>query len=90
MTHLLERTVYSFKVQPECADGFGLMSDISEPITTKMIIRSKPGKPRASKVTHNSIELEWTKPELGTYKVTSHSIFYCSISDPADTANTCN
>ena len=84
VSHLLERTVYSFKVQLECKDGFGLESDISEPITTKMITPSKPGKPRAMKVTHDSIELEWTKPEQGAHNVTSYSILCHSISDPAD------
>ena len=87
VSNLVERTIYSFKVQPECADGVGLMSDVSEPITTKMIIPSEPGKPKASKVSHNSVELEWTKPEQGAHNVTSYSVLYRLISDPADTAN---
>lgn len=93
--HLLERQTYYFKVQPEYADHIGLMgdisdhiglmSDISEPITTKMTIPSKPGKPRASQITHNSIELEWTKPEQGAHNVTSYTILYHSTIDPMDT-----
>jgi hypothetical protein len=82
--YLLERRTYSFKVQPEYVDGVGSISDISEPITTKMMIPSKPGKPRASKVTHNSIELEWTKPEQGAHNVINYSVFYCMISVTAD------
>ena len=82
--HLSERNAYSFKVQPEYADGLGSMSDISEPVTTKMIIPSKPGKPRASKISHNSIELEWTKPEQGAHNVTSYTIIYHSTIDPKD------
>ena len=83
--HLFENTTYLFQVLPECEAGVGLESDLSDPITTKMIISSKPGKPRASKVTHNSVELEWTKPEQGAHSVTSYSVLYHSISDPVDT-----
>ena len=82
VSNLLERTVYSFKVQPECEDGFGLESNISEAITTKMIMPSKPGKPIATKVTHDSIELEWTKPEQGAHNVTSYTICYRSTAGP--------
>ena len=84
VSNLLERTVYFFKVQPECIDGVGLESDISEPITTKMIIPSKPGKPRASMVTNDSIELKWTKPEQGAHNVTSYSVLCSLTSKPAD------
>ena len=87
VSDLLEKMVYFFKVQPECIDGLGLESDISEPITTKMIIPSKSDKPRALGITQNSIELEWTKPEQGAHNVTSYSILYRSVgqSDPLET-----
>ena len=84
VSQLLERTSYSFKVQPECEDGFGLESDISEAITTKMIIPSKPGKPIANSVSHDSIQIGWTKPEQGAHNITSYTIFYRSASDPSD------
>ena len=83
VVNLSERTTYKFKVQPECEDGFGVDSDISEPIRTEMIIPSKPGKPVASNVTHDSIQLEWTKPEQGAHNITSYTVFYCSTSDPS-------
>ena len=83
ISQLLERTVYSFKVQPECEDGVGLESDTSEPITTKMIVPSKPGKPIVTNVTHDSIQLEWTKPEQGAHNVTSYTIVYRSTADPS-------
>ena len=83
ISQLSERTIYSFKVRPECEDGFGLESDISEPITTKMIIPSKPGKPIATNVSHDSIQLEWTKSEQGVHNITSYSIYYRSAGDPS-------
>ena len=78
---LSENTIYYFKIRSECAKGTGLESDISEPATTKMIVQSKPGKPRASQVTHDRIELEWTKPEQGAHNITTYVIFYHSTSD---------
>ena len=84
VSELSEYTLYFFKIRPECEVGIGLESDISDPIQTKMIIPSKPGKPKASNVTHDSIQLEWTKPEQGAHNISSYTIFYRSISDPPD------
>ena len=84
VSQLLENTTYHFQVQPEFEAGIGLESDISDPIMTKMIIPSKPGKPRALKITHQSIELEWSKSEQGAHNVYCYSILYRSANDPAD------
>ena len=84
VSQLSENTKYFFHVQSECEGGVGLESDVSDPIKTKMIIPSKPGKPRAVNVTHDSIQLEWTEPEQGAHNVTSYTVFCCSSSDPAD------
>ena len=84
LSQLSENMAYCFKVRPECKKGTGLESDISDPIHTKMIIPGKPGKPKASSVTHDSIQLEWTKPEQGAHSITTYTIFYCSTSDPSD------
>ena len=67
----LRRHQISFQVQPECEGGVGIESDISDPVMTYMIVPSKPGKPRALKVTHDSIQLEWTKLEYGAHNITS-------------------
>ena len=85
VSQLLERTIYSFKIWPESADGYGPESEVSEQICTKVMIPSKPGKPIASKVTHNSIDLEWTKPEQGAHNIMSYTVFYRSTSDSPDT-----
>ena len=87
LSQLSENTVYYFKVRPECEAGTGLESDISDPIRTKMIIPSMPSKPKASSVTHNSIQLEWTKPREGAHNVTSYVIFYQCLSDIPDKWN---
>ncbi len=84
VSQLLENTTYHFQVQPEFEVGIGLESDISDPITTKRIIPSKPGKPRALKVTHQSVQLEWSKPEQGAHNITCYSVLCHSASDPAD------
>ena len=49
-----------------------------------MIVPSKPGKPTASNVTHDSIRLEWTKPEQGAHNVTSYNILYRFTDDLPD------
>ena len=45
---------------------------------------SKPGKPRVTNITSDSIEIEWTKSEQGAQNVTAYTVFYCSDSDPPD------
>ena len=50
----------------------------------RMIVPSKSGQPKALEVTHNSIELEWTKPEQGAHNVTSYTVFFCTISESSD------
>ena len=84
VSQLLENTTYRFQIQPEFEAGIGLQSDISDPIMTKRIIPSKPGKPRALKITHQGIEIEWSKPEQGAHNVTCYSVLYHSTSDPTD------
>ena len=53
-------------------------SVISVPIAT---IPSQPGKPVATNVTHDSIQLEWTKPEQGAHNINSYTILYRLVSD---------
>ena len=81
---LLENVTYHFQVHPQFEAGIGLESEVSDPIMTKRIIPSKPGKPRALKVTYQSIQLEWSKPEQGAHNVTCYSVLYHSTSDPSD------
>ena len=68
---------------PESETGVGLESmeesDISDPIITKMIIPSKPGRPRVLQVTGEKIELEWTKLEQGAHNLKFYSVSCCGL-----------
>ena len=84
VSKLSERALYCFKVQAECADGFGPESEVSEQIYTKIMLPSKPGKPKAISITHDRIDLVWTKPEQGVHNVAFYTVLYCSTSDHPD------
>ena len=43
---------------------------------------SRPGKPHATNVTHNSLELSWEKPQYGADSVQSYTITYRAKDDP--------
>ena len=55
-----------------------------EPIKAKPLSLSRLGKPRATDITSEGIEIEWTKPEQDTQNITSYTILYHSASDPDD------
>ena len=92
----LPQTQFVFKVQAVSSIGTSLESELSDPIDLSpsyeescskdqnIDIYSKPGKPRASMITTSSIQLEWTKPELGAHNITSYAVLYRSASDPPD------
>ena len=42
----------------------------------------KPGKPKASKIVHDSVELTWTPPSTNASKVTSYAVLFRSNEDP--------
>ena len=44
VSQLSENTTYIFQIQAECKASIGTESDISDPIKTKLIIPSRPGK----------------------------------------------
>jgi len=55
-----------FKVRAENEAGVSSDSEMSDPITTSPPpLPGRPGKPTASKVTHNSIRLNWPAPTSG-------------------------
>ena len=85
--NLVPQTTYVFKVRAEPTAGASPDSEISDPIETLSPI-SQPGKPRNSKVTHNSITLKWDKPERGPTKVEHYTILYRRSVDDADIWNT--
>ena len=42
----------------------------------------KPGKPTASAVTHDTIQLKWSKPEYGAQSIQFYTVFYREENDP--------
>ena len=61
----------------------GSLHDLT--VTTDQSVVVKPDRPRALSVTSDSIELEWTKPELqGAYNIINYSVYRRSVSDPPD------
>ena len=42
----------------------------------------QPGKPKASKISHDNVELTWTPPKANARKVTSYALLYRSSEDP--------
>jgi len=79
---LKENTVYCIKVRAECDAGVGPDSEMSDPITTSPPpVPGRPGKPTLSKVTHNSIHLNWPGPKSSNEGVTFYSVFYRRMDD---------
>ena len=64
VSELVAKAVYCFKVHAECEGGVSPDSELSDPIATgPPPVPERPGKPMASKVTHNSGDLNWSGPE---------------------------
>ena len=74
ISNLVAQTEYSFEVHAEFNTGVVLVSEASGPLQTHPS-PVPPGKPIVSCVTHNSVHLEWSKPQ---YKenVECYTIFY--------------
>ena len=85
--NLVSKTSYIFKVRAESTAGPSPDSLLSDPIETLLPI-SQPGKPCASEVTHNSVILQWAKPERGADIVRHYIIFYSSIHGSAGSHHT--
>ena len=86
---LATKAVYCFKVHAECKHGISPDSEMSEPIATHPPpVPERPGKPAASKVTHNSIHLAWPGPKSSAECVTFYSVLYRRMDDPSSTWQT--
>ena len=75
MTKLTPKMVYTFKVRAVSAAGHGPDSDLSNPVMTTL---PPPGKPHASNVTHNSLQLNWEKLSHGADSVQFYTVSYCT------------
>ena len=87
LSNLLPKTAYVFKVRAESAAGPSPDSELSDPIETLLPI-SEPGKPTATRVTHNSVALQWDKPKQSADVVKCYTIFYRRfVDDPSVDSN---
>ena len=85
VTKLNPKTVYTFKVRAVSATGHGPDSELSDPIMTAL---PPPGKPHASNVTHNSLQLNWEKPSHGADSVQFYTVSYRTGNHSQDQWNT--
>ena len=83
---LTPKTTYIFTVRAESAAGSSPESDPSDLIETPLPI-SQPGKPCATEITHNSIELTWDEPVHGADTVKGYTIFFRTVDEPDDNWN---
>ena len=81
MKDLVSKQFYFVKVQAVSITGVSPESTVSDPIETLLL---PPGKPHASKVTHNSLHLKWSRPESNSDCVQSYTVFYHSIDESVD------
>ena len=85
ITQLAPSTKYLFKVSAVCEAGHGPDSEMSDPIATSPPpAPGKAGKPTATNVTHNSVELSWSCPELGTQTIKYYSVLFRRTDNPSD------
>ena len=80
LTELTPGTHYYFKVTAESAAGSSPASEVCE----ARLLPDQPGKPHATSKTHNSVQLEWTKPEHCAHIINIYCICYRSVDDPTD------
>ena len=91
VNRLAANTVYCFKIRAEVEAGIYSESDMSDPVATnRHLLTQKPGQPVATQVTHNSVQLTWSRPELGTHNIKFYSVLYRRMDDPSSQWQTQN
>ena len=80
LSDLEPKTAYVFKLRAECAAGASPDSELSDPIETLVPV-SQPGKPFATKVTHDSVTLKWERPKQGAQYLKHYQVIYYSTDD---------
>ena len=73
------------KVRAESTAEHGPESELSDSMETTL---PPPGKPHASNVTHNSLQLNWEKPSHGAGSVQFYIVFYRTVNSLSDQWNT--
>ena len=78
VTGLTPYTRYYFTVQAISENGSSENSDGSDTIQTLAPVPGIPGQPEVVNVTHNSVNLKWTKPTQYPEYVMKYCVYYCS------------
>ena len=86
LSGLVPKTQYVFKVRAESATGASSESEVSNIETLSPI--GQPGKPVASKVSHNCVTLKWSKPKRGVNIIDYYTVLYQRSDDPANNWST--
>ena len=77
-------TKYSFTVKAICDAGDSAMSAESKIIKTEPPLSSEPGTPFPINISHNSVELEWTKPEKHASSVLFYTVYCHCLDEQSD------
>ena len=86
LSDLDPETAYVFKLRAESAAGPSPDSELSDPIRTLVPV-SQPGKPFATKVTHDSVTLKWERPKQGAQNLKHYQVIYFSAGDSDNIAS---
>jgi hypothetical protein len=87
---LKSKTRYVFKICAGNENIFGPESDISGIIQTKPIVPSRPGKPEAAKVEHDSVDIKWSRPQSNSEHITKYIVQYRSDSAVSEQWTDCD
>ena len=86
LSDLDPKTAYVFKLRAECVAGASPDSELSDSVRTLVPI-SQPGKPFATKVTHDSVTLMWERPKQGAQYLKHYQVIYYSTDDLGNIAS---
>ena len=87
LTGLVPNRFYYVKIQAVSSVGSSPYSELSDSIETLL---SPPGKPHATNVTHNSVQLCWEKPKHGAECVQMYTVSYCYSTSPLPVVDSVN
>ena len=82
ISSLSPKTTYVFKVQAQSLDcQFG--DESNECVTTtNPLICDPPGQPIVDDITHDSVQLRWTKPHSNPEVIQRYIVYYCCLDEP--------
>ena len=82
ISNLSPKTSYVFKVQAQSLDcQFGDESN-EYVTTTNPLICDPPGQPIVDDISHDSVQLRWTKPHNNPEVIQGYIVHYCCLDEP--------